>query len=90
MCGDYDPEFDSYVQEQVALRTCDHANAWEYMHDWDRNEARYEECFCPNCGKKVTYDSLMPMYSDMYAETRAEIAMEEAAERRLLNICEEY
>lgn len=46
--GDYDPEEDAYVEEQVALRNCQHGNCDE------------GDQFCRDCGQEIPVDYFDP------------------------------
>lgn len=83
--GDYDPEFDEYVRNQVAERTCSHSAAWNVVASLDDDKQR-ESCYCPDCGTQVTFDELAPSYHEDWAESRAERAMEQAAEDRMYGV----
>jgi hypothetical protein len=86
MCGDYDLEFDSYVREQVAIKNCEHYEAFEHM------EIRQitTSCFCPDCGQKVNYESVRRIFKPTSDEAMqdAEMAAEQAFEARLMGIRE--
>jgi len=85
MCGDYEPEFDAYVNEQVRQRTCNHSDAWNILADYEGNKQRHK-CFCPDCSTEVTYESLCPSFHHDWETDRMERASEQAFEDRLYGV----
>lgn len=85
--GDYDPEFDDYVRNEVAMRHCSHFAAFDCTFDEEMNQVR-SSCFCPDCGVQIDAEVLRREFAptDDEAMQDAEMAAERAAEDRMYGV----